>query len=463
MVYEAKLVDTPFEQDPNKMGYIKVEFEKRVRWARPVLPFGEFSVPSYEWLQKYANPKGETAIGVYVIKTNDSEGLCWIGFRIYKDRLPKAAIKNYSYRRIQKFTEHWLEYYDDKKDDSRWRVEHKDGTFIEISRGKDDLRVHVFDGVLKNEILMDKDGIKATDTFRNRITLNKKGTEIVDHYDNKIETREDHVHVEDRRKNIIHTDVDGMAVIDKHSNEIITRNFGMQTTDKNRNITRTDTKGTKMVDRFNNVMTTSSKGFESLDKFGNQIITTAQGLQMIDHLSNEIITNGEGVAVNDKFKNVITMTQDGLQMVDKFQNAIRMTTDGLKMVDKFKNTLKTTNKGLTMEDKFNNVINLTKEGAEISAKALRAVGGSARVPEAIVRGHSAFMMYKQLIESLIKNVQSMIEHLTTQASVTASTGILLPLAATYAPTLTKIIQLLIDINNIRKILNQCRSKDVFLS
>jgi len=163
---ECQLVgDDFFESDPDHLGWIRVRHLGKVRWSRPLLPFGEFRVPTKEWISKYAKPTDTgNAIGIYCDTVNNESRLVWVGFCIYKDQLPDDAMTNYAYRRVV-FTENWIQYFDDKDDQNSFVIKHSDGTIFTLDRTKGSENITISDGVNNNSLVMDKDGVKINGEF----------------------------------------------------------------------------------------------------------------------------------------------------------------------------------------------------------------------------------------------------------------------------------------------------------
>jgi len=182
MLFEAKLVSEDFfENDPENMGSIRIFYNNKIRWARPNLPYGTFYVPTLEWIKKYAKVTDTgSAIGVYVQNVNNSNRFVWTGFCIYKDQLPPDAMKNYAYRRVT-FTDNWIEYYDDKKDENAYVIKHIDGTIVTIDRTTNSEMIKIFDGKFNHQILLDKNGVSITDGVNgSKFVTTNQGIELDD-------------------------------------------------------------------------------------------------------------------------------------------------------------------------------------------------------------------------------------------------------------------------------------------
>lgn len=122
MLHLAKLVK--YEEDPDKLGWIKVEYKEQIRWARPCFAFGHFFIPSKEWIDKYIN-----SLAVWVTTEqggDDRENyLIWMGFTFLDDGVPAEALENYGYVRHQ-FTENWFTSVDDTPGDNKLIAKHRD-------------------------------------------------------------------------------------------------------------------------------------------------------------------------------------------------------------------------------------------------------------------------------------------------------------------------------------------------
>ncbi len=160
MLWTATLESDSFEEDKDHRGFILVNFQQQLQWARPMLGFGSFEIPTKEWIQKY----GKESIGVYVTFLNGENYLVYTGFTVYKEKLPADALKNYAYRRI-KFSENWTQWYDDTPKNNTWVTKHIDGTTILIDRTPNKEMITISDGKLGNEIIMDKSGIKINGDY----------------------------------------------------------------------------------------------------------------------------------------------------------------------------------------------------------------------------------------------------------------------------------------------------------
>lgn len=160
MLYEARLVSDHFEEDPNKMGYIRVLFDRKIRWARPLYPFGEIKIPTKEWIDKYAV---KDKIGVYCQEVNNQSYLVWTGFVVYKNQLPEEAMVNYAYRRVHFFSESWKIYSDDKVKQQLYTIEHTDGSKFTIDRTNGAEKIEFVDGISGHYLLMNGTSISLVD------------------------------------------------------------------------------------------------------------------------------------------------------------------------------------------------------------------------------------------------------------------------------------------------------------
>jgi len=183
MLYECRLATNEFfQEDADKMGYIMVEHRGRTFWARPMLPFGEFRVPTREWIEKYAKvTQDDCAIGVYCMNVNREAYMVWTGFVIYKDKLPDEAKTNYAYRRYI-FTENWTQIIDDKDGHNIYTIKHSDGSHIIIDRTSGSENIEIKDGKFNNKLLMNKDKVELLGEFNNKIVMDKNGVKINGQY-----------------------------------------------------------------------------------------------------------------------------------------------------------------------------------------------------------------------------------------------------------------------------------------
>lgn len=161
MLYRAQLVSESFEEDPNRTGKILVKYKNKLRWAEPMQQFGDFSIPTKEWIEKYS---ASNAIGVYVSEVDNEHYLVWTGFFFYKNALPEEALVNYAYRRVS-FTESWMIYRDDKVDQQMYVIEHSDGSTLRIDRTKNSESITISDAKLGNTLVMDKEGMKVNGEY----------------------------------------------------------------------------------------------------------------------------------------------------------------------------------------------------------------------------------------------------------------------------------------------------------
>ena len=160
MLYECRpLNPNIFTDDPNKIGYIQVLHKGKSYWARPCLPFGEFYVPTKEWMEKYVFVNDAVAnFSIYCQHINNSNNFVWVGFGAKRGKLPNQASTNYPKRRV-KFTESWLEIYDDTPNTNFWELSHIDGSKIKIDRTSGSEKITVIDGVTNFLIEFSQDGI----------------------------------------------------------------------------------------------------------------------------------------------------------------------------------------------------------------------------------------------------------------------------------------------------------------
>jgi len=193
-LYFARLSKSDYySDDPDKLGWVRVLFGQDIRWARPVFQFGSFSIPSREWIEKYG-----TLVGVYVDRMQDFNGketsdLVWVGFSFFKptdmnqstySSLLEEALNHYSYVRILHFTEDWKIWTDNHPSGQTFRIQHTDGTFLQIRRSESDSHFEYSDGVVGHSIRFDGDGGKITDAINdNVVTLSDSGIEIKSKFD----------------------------------------------------------------------------------------------------------------------------------------------------------------------------------------------------------------------------------------------------------------------------------------
>jgi len=167
MLYEAKLISDSFEDDPEKRGFILVEFDRKLRWAQPQFDFGSIRVPSKEWVEKYKD-----AIGIYVSEVGNQPHLVWTGFFVYKDRVPAIAKKEYPYARVLLFSENWTIYASDSKGKHNFSIEHSKGSMIRINQTKGKESIELIDATNNNSIVMNSQGINI-DALTSIINVSK--------------------------------------------------------------------------------------------------------------------------------------------------------------------------------------------------------------------------------------------------------------------------------------------------
>lgn len=190
MKYRARLTKGAFfEDDTDKLGWIKVVYNDEVRWAMPHWDIGQIKIPTKEWMEKFGS-----YIFIWVDKVDDSEYLCWTGWALLK--LPAndgdgkqltsypsellETITSYPYVQLW-FTENWTMTIDDTADKNKFTLAHSDGSYLIIDRtinanGKIEILDKQANG--DNKITLDANNLKLQDLNGHQMTMNSTGLEL---------------------------------------------------------------------------------------------------------------------------------------------------------------------------------------------------------------------------------------------------------------------------------------------
>ena len=140
MLYLAR-ISKEFKDDPDKTGWLPVVYKEQVRWARPLLPFSSFWLPTKEWVEKYAD-----TVGVWVTTESDREDrenyLVYVGFVFMEEQAP--TVQDYGYDRYV-FTENWEILVKDTPDNNLIRLNHRENG-ISVVFDKDGFSINDING-----------------------------------------------------------------------------------------------------------------------------------------------------------------------------------------------------------------------------------------------------------------------------------------------------------------------------
>ena len=194
--------------DRSKRGFIPVRFQSSISYAKPIFGLGQFIVPSKTFVEKFSN-----FIGVIVEPLNNNfNELAWSGFT-YLSKLGEDYDEFYPDHKAIYFDENWNFLLSNFKDDEYYRVKYlPDETLFEINRKSGEEFVQIKDGKNNNEILMNNDGIKITDTFSNFIETKSEGITIQDNFGNSIKMTSSGISIEDKFGHILDLGSSGTKV-----------------------------------------------------------------------------------------------------------------------------------------------------------------------------------------------------------------------------------------------------------
>lgn len=197
-----------WEDDMSKRGFIPVRFQSSISFARPIFGLGQFIVPSKVFVEKFSN-----FIGVIVEPLNNNfNDLAWSGFT-YISQLGEDYDSFYPDHKSIYFDENWNFILNNFKDEEYYRVKYlPDETTFEINRKKDEEFILIRDGKNNNEVLMNNQGIKITDTFKNFIDSSDKGIEITDKFGNSIKLTSSGISIQDKFGHILELSSSGTKV-----------------------------------------------------------------------------------------------------------------------------------------------------------------------------------------------------------------------------------------------------------
>lgn len=181
-MYLAKIAVTEFEDDTEKIGWLRVWYKRELRWAMPKMRFGAFEMPTREWLTKYGDCLGVWIVGQKMHDEREHEAyLVWDGFCFLEGKVPAEALTNYPYVRLF-FTENWKMSFDDTVNANVFKLVHVDGTSIVIDRTVGSENVIITDSKVGNSQSWSKSGMSWKDCFGNAITTDSTGIKINGQY-----------------------------------------------------------------------------------------------------------------------------------------------------------------------------------------------------------------------------------------------------------------------------------------
>lgn len=185
--------------DSSKRGYIPIVFQSNISFAKPIFQFGQFIVPSKTFVERFSN-----FIGVIVEPLNNNiNELAWSGFT-YISELTADFKEFYPDRKMLYFDENWNFELNNFKEEEFYKIKFiPDQTTFEINRKKDEEFIRLKDGTYNNELFMNKEGIKVTDTFNNFIQTSTEGITITDKYENSITLNSDGITLKDKFGHIL--------------------------------------------------------------------------------------------------------------------------------------------------------------------------------------------------------------------------------------------------------------------
>lgn len=198
--YVAEFAPLEFwTDDMSKRGYIPVKFQSNISYVKPIFQFGQFIVPSKTFVERFSN-----FIGVIVEPLNNNfNDMAWSGFT-YISQLSNDFDTFYPDMKMMYFDENWNFLLNNFKNEEYFKIVYlTDKTTFEINRKKDEEFIKIKDGKNNNEVLMNNDGIKITDTFVNFIQTSEQGIVIQDKFGNSINLTESGISIEDKFGHIL--------------------------------------------------------------------------------------------------------------------------------------------------------------------------------------------------------------------------------------------------------------------
>lgn len=163
--------------DPTKRGFIPVEFEDEIVWARPIFRLGEFMVPTKEFVQQNI----DTVAVVVEVLDNQEGKLAWSGFTYWEEATPKDTQEHYPYQKILYADEQWKVFCDSREEEPIFFIEHADGTRLQFHREEGQRKLEYIDKQLNHHVLLDEEGTFFKDGVNGaRFETTEDGVKITD-------------------------------------------------------------------------------------------------------------------------------------------------------------------------------------------------------------------------------------------------------------------------------------------
>ena len=163
--------------DKTKRGFIPVEFEEEIVWARPVFQMGSFSVPTKEFVEQNIEN-----VAVVVEPLDGSIGkLAWSGFTYWKDHTPEDTQDEYPFQKILYSDEKWQVFANTNPEHPSFKLSNLDGTILELLREEGAYHLVYEDGELGHSVKLNEEVVQIHDGV-NDITIesSSEGIKVLD-------------------------------------------------------------------------------------------------------------------------------------------------------------------------------------------------------------------------------------------------------------------------------------------
>lgn len=155
--YRARFADPSYwdSLDETKRGFIPVEFQGEIRWARPIFGFSSFIVPTKEFCTQ-----NRDKIALIVEFLDEDEGLlAWSGMTYWEGQVPEEVTESYPLQKLHYLDENWKIFSSGAKGEQEFTLQNLvDDTKFRISRKSDEEFIELFDGVTESHIRMNEKG-----------------------------------------------------------------------------------------------------------------------------------------------------------------------------------------------------------------------------------------------------------------------------------------------------------------
>lgn len=163
--------------DQTKRGFIPVEFEGEIVWARPIFNMGSFTVPTKKFVEEN---RDKVAVIVEVLDGYAGK-LAWSGFTYWEGKTPKDTQEEFPFQKIVYSDEQWQVFINTNAEHPTFNLTNIDGTQFEFYRKEDSSHLVYEDGVLGHMIKMNEDVVHIHDGV-NDVTIESsdEGIKVID-------------------------------------------------------------------------------------------------------------------------------------------------------------------------------------------------------------------------------------------------------------------------------------------